>query len=139
MEGVRAVFAGFAAGYVMGLASLAVAALYLIRLRQHPWVKRAFPPETSPLLLLVPLSVLFFLTWTLLGLLLGALFHLLESSAPADGLASPNRAYTGILILLTAAALVPLLPLLRGYRLPLLAVAAAFVAIFGYGLPYLAV
>jgi hypothetical protein len=139
VEAVRAIFAGFAAGYVMGLASLGLSAFYLVRLRQHPWVKRAFPPETNPFLLLVPLSVLFFLAWTALGMVLGAVFHLLESNEPENGLGSPNQAYTGILILLTAALTVPLMPLLRRYRAPVLALAAAFLLIFGYALPYLAV
>jgi hypothetical protein len=139
VEAIRAVFAGFAAGYIMALVSLTVASFYLLRLRQHPWVKRAFPPETNPFLLLVPLSVLLFLGWTLLGMLLGALFRTLEVQFPADGLGSPNQAYTGIVVLLTAALVAPLATLLRRNLTPLLIVAVSFLAVFGYVLPYLAV
>lgn len=137
---IRALVVGFGAGVVCALATTGIAIVVLAR--QPFWTR---PPEERPSRLRVPLplmGVLFvnglILLWTLLGLVLGALFLTAESRLPANGLASENRAFT-LAILAVCGTVLAVGAIVFG-RLPWwLWVSAAIAAgVFGWGLPNLA-
>ena len=133
---IRALVVGFGAGVACALVTTPIAMIVLAR--QPFWT--ALPEQRRiplPLMGVVFVNALMLL-WTLLGLVLGALFLLAESRLPADGLGSENRAFT-LGVLAVCAAVLAAGTIVLG-RLPWWAWASTGLAvvIFGWGLPNLA-
>jgi hypothetical protein len=103
-----------------------------------PYLSRAIAPNISAVQLAVPVSLLAFVWWTLIGLLLGLAYRGARLNLAGGGLASPNWPFTlGVLV----ASLVFLAAVLYAWRrlpAPVLATTLAFAAMFGWGLPHLA-
>lgn len=132
------VMAGFVCGYALALIATPVAAVALLRARTtSPTLSRVLPEGTSLIALSVILHTFAFLTLTALGILLGMLLAGLEESSPAGGLGSPNRAFTGFMIIATAIAVAPLALVSPRLRLALLAGGAVVLGSFGWLMPYL--
>jgi hypothetical protein len=135
----RAVLAGFITGYTMGIVFTGAAAVLLVRLRRRFAVlEYAISPTLSPLAVAVPVSLMAFLLWTAVGMVLGVVFYALEDIAPRGGLGSPNLAFTMFVL---ASALLPTAPwlyLFRAVRQPLAAAIVFYIALFGWALPHLA-
>jgi hypothetical protein len=100
---LRSLVAGLIAGSVVAFGSTAIA---LVALWRNPrWLMRA--PNLRVPLPLVGIALVngFLLGWTALGLVLGAGLHALEAARPADGLGSPNAAFTAGIVAAVLAAL----------------------------------
>ena len=133
------VFAGFVVGYAFSLLFTAVAAMMVIEARsQVPYLSRAIAPNISALQLAVPISLLAFLAWTLVGLLLGALYRAARINLSGGGLGSPNWPFTLAVLLSTIAFLAVVLYAWRRLRWWVVLTAVAFAAMFGWGMPHLA-
>ena len=133
------VFAGFICGYVLALVSAPLAAILLVRARPRaPVVARAVPEQTSVVALTVVLFWFTFLLWTALGMILGLILMGFEDRAPEGGLGSPSLAFTLMIVLVSAAACIPVAVLPRPARRYVLASALVFVGVFGWLMPYLA-
>lgn len=133
------VFSGFVVGYAFSLLFTAVAAVMVIEARSRvPYLARAIAPNISAVQLAVPISLLAFLVWTLVGLLLGLLYRAARLHLAGGGLGSPNWPFTLAVLLGTAAFLAVVYYAWR--RLPgrVLVMTLAFAGLFGWGMPHLA-
>lgn len=133
------VFAGFVIGYAYSLLFTAFASLMLIGARNRvPYLAKAIAPNINAVMLAIPVSIVAFLGWTLVGLILGLLYRGASDNLAGGGLGSPNWPFTlGVLL---AGLLFLTIVLYAWRRLPwqVLALTAAFVALFGWAMPYLA-
>ena len=133
------VFAGFVCGYAVALVFTPVVALSLVSARSRvPYLAKAISPNISVVALTVPISLVGFLIWTAIGMVLGLLYRGAEEGIPQGGLGSPNLIYTALVVSFGVSALIPIFVGLR--RLPwwALVIGAAFVGGFGWAMPYLA-
>ena len=133
---LRALLAGLIAGSVVAFGSTAIgiAALW----RNPSWLARAPNLRVSLPLVGVALVNGFLLGWTLLGLVLGAALHTIEGARPADGLGSPNAAFTAAMLATAAAALAATVVIRGrpGWALTSMTLLATIT--FGWLLPWLA-
>lgn len=125
---MEAVIAGWVAGYAMALLTTAALA-YLAVGPARQTVEHLLGEGTAPLLMAVPASIGSVIAWTLVGLVFGLVYDLTAASM------------VPFLVGTTAVAIVPLPFLLllaprQGWLW--LALAAAFVVLFGALMPYLA-
>ena len=132
------VLAGFVCGYGLALVLTPVAAVALVRARVNsPLLRQVVPEGTS----LVAVSVIFhgfaIFALTALGIVLGLILGGLEDRSPSGGLGSPNGAFTGLVLAVTAIAVGPMAVVVPRLRLPLLAGGLLFVGLFGWLMPYL--
>lgn len=133
------VFAGIVCGYALALLGTPLAAFALVRARaDSPAIERMMPPGASLAAVAVILHGFALLTFTAIGMVLGMALHGFETSAPADGLGSPNRVYTIFVLAIAAIAVLPLATVVARWRAPLLAAGLVFAAVFGWVTPYLA-
>lgn len=132
-------FAGFVCGYALALVLAPVAAIALVRARVgSAWLGRVLPEGTSLVALSVVLHLFGLLTLTALGLVLGLALAGLEERSPEGGLGSPNAAFTALVLIIAAIAVLPLTLAVRRARGVLLAAGLVFAATFGWIMPYLA-
>ena len=132
------VFAGFVVGYALSLALAPIAAVALLRANRRSGFAQRFAPEgTNVVALSMVLHLLALLVFTAIGMVLGMALAGIDDRRPADGLGSPNVAYTAVVLALTAVLVIPLLVLERA-RPYAVVVALLFAALFGWGVPWLA-
>ncbi len=133
------VFSGFVVGYAFSLLFTAVAAVMVIQARSDvPYLSKAIAPNINAVQLAVPISILAFLAWTLVGLLLGALYRAARLNLAGGGLGSPNWPFTLAILLATVVSLAIAYYAWRRLRWPVALTAAAFAGMFGWGMPHLA-
>ena len=133
------VMAGFVCGFALSLTATPIAAILIVRARvTSPLMQKIVPEGTSLMAVSVLLHTFFMLTMTAVGILLGILLAGLEDSNPSGGLGSPNRVYTGFILITTAVAVLPLSIASSRLRLPFVIGGLIFVAIFAWFMPYLA-
>ena len=132
----RALLAGFLCGVAVAFATTFIALIVLAR--SSVWQRlpqnRRVP---MPLLGVVGVNLLM-LTWTALGLILGAVYLRAESEYPAGALLSENRAFTALVVGLTAIALGATAIVFGRVRWPAWATGLFAVLVFGWVLPALA-
>ena len=133
------VFSGFILGYAMSLIFTGFAAIMVVDARSRlPALARAIAPNINAVMLAVPISIIAFLAWTMVGVILGLLYRGALDHLPGAGLGSPNWPYTlGVLLFALAC-----LAVVRyaWQRLPWQVVfqVAIFAGLFGWALPYMA-
>ncbi len=133
------VFSGFVVGYAFSLLFTAVAAVMVIEARSEvPYLAKAIASNISAVQLAVPISLIAFLAWTLVGLLLGLLYRAARLNLAGAGLGSPNWPFTLAVLLTTIAFLAVVYYAWRRVPRRVLLTAAAFAAMFGWGMPHLA-
>jgi len=136
---VAEAFAGFVVGYAFSLLFTGVAAMMVIDARsQVPFLSRAIAPNISAVQLAVPISLMAFVAWTLVGLLLGLTYRAARLNLAGGGLGSPNWPFTLGVLVVTVAFLAVVYYAWRRLRWPVLLTAAAFAGMFGWGMPHLA-
>jgi len=136
---VAEAFAGFVVGYAFSLLFTAVAAVMVVGARdQVPFLSRAIAPNISAVQLAVPISLMAFVAWTLVGLLLGLAYRAARLNLVGGGLGSPNWPFTLGVLAATAAFLAVVYYGWRRLPRPALLLAAAFASLFGWGMPHLA-
>jgi hypothetical protein len=102
------------------------------------YLSKAIAPNINSAQLAVPISLLAFLGWTLVGLVLGAVYRASRLNLVGGGLGSPNWPFTLAVLLATAAFLAIVYYAWRRVRFPVLLTAMVFAGMFGWGMPYLA-
>jgi glucan phosphoethanolaminetransferase (alkaline phosphatase superfamily) len=133
------VFAGFVSGYILALVFTALAAVMIVGARSRiPYLAKAIAPNISAAALTVPISLIAFLIWTAIGMVLGLLYRGAEDQAPGGGLGSPNLLYTLVIALTGAFILTLVAALWRRLPWQVAVMALTSVAVFGWAMPYLA-
>jgi len=133
------VFSGFVLGYAMSMVFSAIAAVMVVDARSRvPYLAKAIAPNINPVMLAVPISLLAFLIWTMVGMVLGLLYRSARDHLPGAGLGSPNWPFTLGVLLFTLAGLAVIL--YAWQRLPWQAtfLALLFAGLFGWAMPYMA-
>ena len=132
-------FAGFVVGYAFSLLFTGVTAMMVIDARSRvPFLSRAIAPNISAVQLAVPISLMAFVAWTLVGLLLGLTYRAARLNLAGGGLGSPNWPFTVGVLVAMVAFLAVVYYAWRRLRWPVLLTAAAFAGMFGWGMPHLA-
>ncbi len=133
------VFAGFVSGYIMALIFTGLAALMIVQARSHvPYLVKAIAPNISVVALAIPISLIAFLVWTAIGMLVGLLYRYTLEEAPGGGLGSPNLLYTLLIISFAGLSLAAVVTAFRRLPWQLAVMALSFIALFGWVLPRLA-
>jgi len=133
------VFAGFVSGYIMALIFTGLAALMIVQARSRiPYLVKAIAPNISVVALAVPISLIAFLVWTAIGMLVGLLYRYTLEEAPGGGLGSPNLLYTLLIISFAGLSLTALVTAFRRLPWQLAVMGLSFIALFGWVLPRLA-
>ncbi|UCH87271.1 MAG: hypothetical protein JSU97_02450 [Dehalococcoidia bacterium] len=133
------VFAGFVTGYGMALIFTGLAALMLVEARSRvPFLAKAIAPNISAIALTVPISLIAFLLWTAIGMLLGLFYRYTLEEAPVGGLGSPNLLYTVLIIIFGGLTLTTVVAAFRRLPWQVAAMGLSFIALFGWVLPRLA-
>jgi hypothetical protein len=135
---MNAVFAGWFAGYVMGVLTTVCLAIVVARMRDTGFVERWAARDVPGVMLAVPLFTGAALGWGMVGLLLGSLYEVGGFEEKPGALGAPSWVF---LLLVGALAWLPL-PILvlvwRRYWWMWAGLAASFVALFGWAMPLLA-
>jgi hypothetical protein len=136
---VAAVIAGWIAGYAMAILST-FAVTFLFLKAKDPTIlgRRFFPEGVPPTLIAVPASLAAFLLWTIIGLVLGSAYEVLDLQSKANALGSPSAPF---LIAIAALAIIPLplLILIWPRRWPVyVLMSGSFLGLFGWLMPLLA-
>lgn len=133
------VFAGFICGFALALIATPFFALWLLQSREAvPLVKNAVPEGMSILMLSIPISSFFFLTWTAIGIVLGMMLLAIQDETTQGGLGSPNILYTAIVLILTVMIFLPPFVIIRSARRLTVGLALSFLVLFGWVAPHLA-
>ena len=133
------VFAGFVCGYAVALVFTPLVALMIVDARSRiPYLAKAIAPNISAVALAVPISLVGFLIWTAIGMVLGLLYRGAEQNIPEGGLGSPNVLYTALVLSFGVSALVLIALTLRRLPWQVAVMGVAFVGGFGWAMPYLA-
>ena len=133
------VFSGFVVGYAFSLLFTGVAAVMLIEARGRvPYLAKAIAPNIGAVQLAVPISILAFLAWTLVGLLLGLAYRAARLNLAGGGLGSPNWPFTLAMLMATVVFLAIVLYAWRRVPWRVLLMALAFAGMFGWAMPHLA-
>ncbi len=103
-----------------------------------PYLAKAIAPNISAVALAVPISLIAFLLWTAIGMLVGLLYRYTLEEAPGGGLGSPNLLYTLLIISFAGLSLTAVVAAFRRLPWQLAVVGLSFVALFGWVLPRLA-
>ena len=132
-------FAGFVVGYAFSLLFTGVTAVMVIDARSRvAFLSRAIAPNISAVQLAVPISLMAFVAWTLVGLLLGLFYRAARLNLAGGGLGSPNWPFTLAVLAATAAFVAVVYYAWRRLSWPVLVTAGAFAGMFGWGMPHLA-
>ncbi|MSP22449.1 MAG: hypothetical protein EXR66_05475 [Dehalococcoidia bacterium] len=134
-EVLRALLAGLIAGSLVAFGSTAIG---IVALWRNPsWFARA-PSLRVPLPLVgVALVNGFLLGWTVLGMVLGAVLPAVEATRPADGLGSPNAAFTAAIVAASLAGLAAAVVVRGRLGWPLNSMVILATLSFGWLLPWL--
>jgi hypothetical protein len=136
---VAEAFAGFVVGYAFSLLFTGVTAVVVIEARSRvPFLSRAIAPNISAVQLAVPISLMAFVAWTMVGLLLGLTYRAARLNLAGGGLGSPNWPFTLGVLVATVAFVAVVYYGWRRLGWPVLLGAAAFAGMFGWGMPHLA-
>ena len=131
--------AGFVVGYAFSLLFTGVTAMMVIDARSRvPFLSRAIAPNINAVQLAVPISLMAFVAWTLVGLLLGLTYRAARLNLAGGGLGSPNWPFTLGVLVVTVAFLAVVYYAWRRLHWPVLLSAAAFAGMFGWAMPHLA-
>lgn len=134
-DGARALLAGFIAGAAAAFATTAIGLVTMSR--SSRWQARLAGAPRLPLLGVALANGLFF-AWSLLGLVLGALFIAVEDRHPAGGPATGNWLFSLLVLGLTLAAMLGAWFVLRRLTPALASTALVAALAFGVLLPSLA-
>jgi glucan phosphoethanolaminetransferase (alkaline phosphatase superfamily) len=133
------VFAGFVSGYIMALIFSGLIALMVVERRSRiPYLAKVIAPNISAAALAVPISLIAFLLWTAIGMLLGLLYRYTLQEAPGGGLGSPNLLYTLLIISFAGLILTAIVAAFRRLPWQVGMIGLSFIVLFGWVLPLLA-
>lgn len=133
------VFSGFVLGYAMSLIFTAFAAVMVVEARSRiPALAKAIAPNINAVMLAVPISLIAFLVWTMVGMILGLLYRGALDHLPGTGLGSPNWPYTLGVLLFSLTLLAVVYYAWQRLRWQVVVQTGIFLGLFGWALPYMA-
>jgi hypothetical protein len=136
---VAEVFSGFVVGYAFALLFTAMAAVMVIEARSRvPYLSKAIASNISAVQLAVPISLVAFLVWTMVGLLLGLTYRAARLNLAGGGLGSPNWPFTLAVLMATVVFLALVYYAWRRLPWRVLLTSFAFAGMFAWGMPHLA-
>jgi len=135
---LAALVAGWFVGYIMALLSTAALVVLLSRARTAAWLERWVARDVPGVALAVPVFTGTVVGWTMLGLVLGALFELLGATDGPSGFGTVSMSFTIAMLGIGWLPVPPLLLIWRRYAWLWCGMAVSFAALFGWLLPYLA-
>jgi hypothetical protein len=136
---MEAIFAGFTAGYFMAIVFTWLGAVMLTHARAHSgFLSQGVAGNLSWVALAVPISILSFLGWTAVGMILGLLYRGAETEFPDSGLGSPNFLFTLVIVLFAGLNLIMVQIPLRRLYWPVIVLAFSFLISFGWIMPHIA-
>jgi len=133
------IIAGAAVGMLFGSLSTAFGSMILFWIARKPGPKmKLFFEKIPPSRLVFPSIAMLHPIGIALGIFFAILFSSLEHRYPADGFASPNLVYTGLIVTLGILIFSGPVVMFRLIWMIILMLAISFVLTFGWLLPYLA-
>jgi hypothetical protein len=136
---VSELIAGAASGFLMASMFIGAGMLMLFSIVKNP--SPAFQSifqKFSPAGIAMSVVVLAYPTWGIIGAAMGLLYKISIEQTPGGGIGSPNMVFTLGIIVVAVLMAAPFMILLRQVLSGVLAMAAMFVGIFGWFLPYFA-
>ena len=133
------VIAGAASGLLMASVFVCAGVLMLFPIVKDPSpefqaVFKKFPPGS----LVLSVVILAYPTWGIVGAVSGLLYRISAEEASGSGLGSPNLVFTLGVVIVAVMMSAPFAVLLKRVVAGVLAIAVAFIGIFGWFLPYFA-
>ncbi len=124
-------------GMLMASAFIVVSmvSLFLLLKGNAPQAQALFE-RRAPMTLAMAIVAIAYPTWAIVGGMLAALYRISLAQAPGGGIGSPNLTYTLAVTLAALALAAPIALLLRRQLAAVLALTLAFIALFGWFLPY---
>ena len=130
--------AGWAAGYTMAIATTFALVFLLTRVSRTGWMDQFVAREVSAALVAVPISIGAMLGWTMIGLVLGALWLVGDFESKGGAFGSPSWQFTLIVAVLALLPLPPLIMFVRRYWWLWTVMSMLFAGLFGWVMPVLA-
>lgn len=133
-----AVIAGWAAGYFMAIATTLALVVLLVKVDTRQLFSRVFDPEVARPLLAVPAFIGAGLVWTMIGLVIGSAYEVLDFAGSGSGPGTPSMAFS-LTMLMLGLLPVPIITIIW-FRFWWLwaTMGVLFAGSFGWGLPNLA-
>ena len=133
------VVAGAASGFLMASVFVCAGVLMLFPLVKDPTPRlQALFKRLPPGGLVLPIVVLAYPVWGIIGAVMGLLYRVSSQLTPGPGLGSPNLVFTVAVLLGGVMLAVPFAALLRRVLAGVLAIAGSFIGVFGWFLPHFA-
>ena len=136
---MSAVVAGTAGGFLMASLFICAGSLMMFSLVNSPTpafrlIFDRFPPGG----VVLSIVALAYPIWGIVGAIMGILYIISVEQLPGRGLGSPNLAFTLAVVVVAVMTAAPFAVLLRQVIAGVIAIAVAFVGVFGWFLPYFA-
>ena len=130
---MEAVIAGWVAGYAMSM--LSTLAIVFLAVKSDLGAVGRWFPDTKPMFIALPASMGTVLIWTIIGLVIGSLYDVLELRDQANFLGGPSGPLLAGLGVMAVLPLPFLLLVLRRYWWLWCGLSASFVGLFGWLMP----
>ena len=111
--------------------------LFIIVRNPPPGLQPVFQ-KFQPATIAMSVVVLAYPTWGAIGALTGLLYKVSVEQVPGGGIGSPNMVFTLGIVVVAVMMAAPFMILLRQVLSGVLTITVAFIAIFGWFLPYFA-
>ena len=130
---------GTALGFLMASVFVCAAVMMLFAtVRKPPTGFEPILSKLSPASMALSMVIVGYPTWGAIGAVLGLLYRVSVEQAPGSGMGSPNLVYTAAVIAVALAMSAPIILLLRHVAAGVVAIAVAFIGVFGWFLPFFA-
>lgn len=132
------IIGGWIAGYAMALVTTIALTYLVMQVREAPLLQRWVSGEVPGVLLAVPVSLGSMIGWTLVGIIIGAVYRVGNLDGQPGGLGSPSFPFTLAMVILALFPLAPLLVLAPRFWWVWAGLSASFAGLFGWLMPLLA-
>ena len=131
--------AGATSGLLVASVFVTAGSIMLFALAKNPSpLSRSLMDKVSPMVLMISLTVLAFLAWTVLGAAIGLVYRASTTGIPGSGMGSPNLTYTLAIVAVGVVGAAPIALLLRRVVVGVAVLTLTFVGVFGWLLPFFA-
>jgi hypothetical protein len=135
---VGAVVAGWAAGYLMGVATTIAAVYLLVHVDTRRLLDRVIDPNVARPLIGVPVFVGATLAWTMVGLVLGSIYHVGSFAEGRGALGAPSIAFAAGMVVIGILPVPIIAALWLRFWWLWLGMGLLFALTFGWAMPVLA-
>ncbi|MDA1188397.1 MAG: hypothetical protein O2854_01770 [Chloroflexi bacterium] len=136
---MNGVFAGLYLGLLMASIFISAGAMMLFVYVKNPSPAFAnVSAKFTPQKMVMAGVLLAYPFWSIAGVIAGLAYWGISESSPGYWLASPNGAYTAVILILGVMLTLPLALLLRRVLPGVIVLSLAFIGLYGWALPYFA-